>query len=68
MAQQGLDWQMWFVSLRWAGGEQPSWFQDFLQGLMDRKPSVLKLVAHPWQHEVQRLGHPTRADFEILMI
>lgn len=51
-----LDWQMWFVSLRWAGGEQPSWFQDFLQGLMDRKPSVLKLVAHPWQHEVQKFA------------
>eukprot|EP00435_Cladocopium_sp_Y103_P000249 s632_g1.t1 len=47
-----LDWQMWFVSLRWAGtGERPSWFQEFLQGLMERRPTVLKLVAHPWQHE-----------------
>lgn len=53
----GLDWQMWFVSLIWAGsGEYPAWFERFLEALLERRPSVVKLVDHPWQHEVQSFG------------
>ena len=52
-----LDWQMWFVSLTWARyDERPKWFQNFLQGLLERKPSVLRLVSHAWQHEVQKFA------------
>ena len=34
----------------------PEWFDHFLHGLLKRKPAMVKLVAHSWQHEVQKLN------------
>eukprot|EP00933_Yihiella_yeosuensis_P071048 TRINITY_DN79234_c0_g1_i1.p1 TRINITY_DN79234_c0_g1~~TRINITY_DN79234_c0_g1_i1.p1 ORF type:complete len:409 (-),score=52.05 TRINITY_DN79234_c0_g1_i1:71-1225(-) len=49
-----LDWQLWFVSLSLGRySEPPRWFSRFLKLLRQRRPQVVKLVAHSGQPEVQ---------------
>ena len=48
----GLDWQAWFLPLRYERGDKtmPKWFERFIWGLLDNKQDIVNLMETQFKH------------------